>query len=307
MPNAPVHHEIAPAKVNLTLAVTGRRKDGYHLLDSAVIFAAIGDRVSLRFSEMDHLEITGDFAAAIADVPWAENIVWQSLIAFRRATGWKQSFEITLRKDLPVAAGIGGGSSDAAAMLRLLNQLAPTPLPPAKLADIALGLGADVPVCLKAVEGGMWRMRGIGEKIEPLPAITNLGIVLANNGTKVSTRDVFAALSAIDDGSCDAPQKFYSAPHPFPGSTNLSALGSWITKGNDLLLPAITVAPSIAKSLDDLTAMKSCPGFIASGMSGSGATCFALFADADAAISALKSSGKISGWCWAGGVCGIST
>ncbi|XDZ65638.1 4-(cytidine 5'-diphospho)-2-C-methyl-D-erythritol kinase [Alphaproteobacteria bacterium LSUCC0684] len=307
MPNTPAHHETAPAKINLTLAVTGRRKDGYHMLDSAVIFAAIGDRISLKPGDIDQLEITGDFAEDLADAPRAENSVWQSLTAFRGATGWNQAFEITLRKDLPVAAGIGGGSSDAAAMLRLLNRLAPTPLAPAALADMALGLGADVPVCLKAVEGGMWRMRGIGELIEPLPAITNLGIVLVNNGTKVATRDVFAAFGAIDDGSCDAPQKLYSTPHPFPGSANLSALGAWITGGNDLLLPAITVAPGIAKSLDDLTAMKSCPGFIASGMSGSGATCFALFTDADAAISALKSSEKIPGWCWAGGVCGIST
>ena len=300
MPAMPVFHEDAPAKINLTLAITGRRGDGYHLLDSVVMFAAIGDKVSLRQAETDQLKITGAFADGLAGEPVFNNIVWQSLAAFRQHTGWAQPCSITLEKNLPVAAGIGGGSSDAAAMLRLLNRLAPRPLSDDALADMALGLGADVPVCLKADQGGFWRMRGIGEVIEPLPAPKHLGMILLNNGTKVATGDVFAAFGTPGEMK-------WSVPQPYPGPHDLAGLGRWITGGNDLLAPALEVAPAISRSLDILAGMKSFPGFIASGMSGSGATCFALFTGVDAASMALSSAGKIPGWSWAGGVCSIST
>jgi len=301
MPDLTSFHEDAPAKINLTLAVTGRREDGYHLLDSMVVFADICDHLSLKPSHADHLELTGPFASAIGSEAHQDNSVWQSLTAFREVTGWDQSFAITLNKNLPVAAGIGGGSSDAAAMLRLLNRLAPNPLKEDILDQLALDLGADVPVCLRADKGGLWRMRGIGERTEPLPAIQspaqNPGLVLFNNGTKVATRDVFAAFSKTgrpDDVSSDMP--------PTSGPIRITDLGSMIADGNDLLEPAIGVAPGIEQSLDILTSMRAGRGFIAAGMSGSGATCFALFTDPDAAISALRSTDGTEGWCWAGGV-----
>ena len=306
MPDQTSFHEDAPAKVNLTLAVTGRRTDGYHLLDSMVVFAGICDHISLRPSPTDHLELTGPFASAVGSTPPRENSVWQSLTTFRDATGWDQSFTITLNKKLPVAAGIGGGSSDAAAMLRLLNRLAPDPLSDEMLDHLALDLGADVPVCLRAKRGGLWRMRGIGELLEPLPAIQNPaqnpGLVLFNNGTRVATKDVFAAFSKTGGVKPGRPDDVSSDMPPSSGPIRITDLGSLIADGNDLLKPAIHVAPGIKQSLDILASMHSARGFIASGMSGSGATCFALFTDPDTAVSALNSLGETEGWCWAGGI-----
>jgi len=306
MASAPVHHEDAPAKINLTLAITGRREDGYHLLDSAVVFAAVGDRISLRPGDADQLKVTGAFAESIRLAPRRENSVWQSLLAFRARTGWTQPFSIRLEKSLPVAAGIGGGSSDAAAMLRLLNRLAPQPLHPEALAELALELGADVPVCLKADQGGLWRMRGIGEKIEPLPAPAGMGVVLVNDGIAVSTKEVFGALT-ISRQTMAMPGPLSSHdPAPYPGPQNMDALHAWISDGNDLLAPALRIAPGISRSLDALTALQPWPGFIAAGMSGSGATCFAVFTHEGAAVTALAAIEGRPGWCWAGGVLGIS-
>jgi len=306
MPDLTSFHEDAPAKVNLTLAVTGRREDGYHLLDSMVVFADICDHISLKPSHTDHLELTGSFASAISGEAYQDNSVWQSLTAFREATGWDQSFAITLNKNLPVAAGIGGGSSDAAAMLRLLNRLAPNPLGEEHLDQLALDLGADVPVCLRADKGGLWRMRGIGERTEPLPAIQNPaqnpGLVLFNNGTKVATRDVFAAFSKTGGGTPGRPDDVSSDMPPSSNPIRITDLGALIADGNDLLTPAIHVAPGIKQSLDILTSLHTDRGFIAAGMSGSGATCFALFTDPDTAVSALNSLGETEGWCWAGGI-----
>lgn len=302
MPDQPSFHDHAPAKINLTLAVTGRRGDGYHLLDSVVVFAAIGDHLSLTPADADHLEITGPFADAISTEAKQENSVWRSLNAFRYATGWTQPFSVKLHKELPVAAGIGGGSSDAAAMLRLLNRVAPIPLGAEDLCQLALDIGADVPVCLKADRGGFWRMRGIGERVESLPATPGLGLILLNNGIKVATKDVFAALGTIDGVKPERSEHISSVSKTFSGPGSMAKLGPLIEGGNDLLLPAIHVAPEISRSLDILASLRSSPGFIAAGMSGSGATCFALFTQPDAAISARHSLREIEGWCWAGAI-----
>ncbi|MGB1007539.1 MAG: 4-(cytidine 5'-diphospho)-2-C-methyl-D-erythritol kinase, partial [Thalassobaculaceae bacterium] len=160
--------ELAPAKVNLTLRVTGRRDDGYHLLDSVVVFTDFGDRLSLTPHDLasDHLTLGGPFAAALAEAPAADNLVLRALDGFRRRLAPVPPTRAHLTKNLPVAAGIGGGSSDAAACLRLLARRAGIALADSRLAALAADLGADVPVCLR---GRSARVTGIGDGVEDLP------------------------------------------------------------------------------------------------------------------------------------------
>ncbi|MDH3263802.1 MAG: 4-(cytidine 5'-diphospho)-2-C-methyl-D-erythritol kinase, partial [Paracoccaceae bacterium] len=175
--------EFAPAKINLALHVTGQRPDGYHLLDSLVVFAPVGDRLTAAPADALSLSVTGPFAEGVA--PDETNLVLKAA----RALGPGRGAAITLEKKLPVASGIGGGSADAAAALRALARLWELPLPGLKA---VLALGADVPVCLASRPS---RMRGIGEIVEPLPLPVPVNIVLANPGHAVSTPQVFALLS----------------------------------------------------------------------------------------------------------------
>ncbi|MGR3494209.1 4-(cytidine 5'-diphospho)-2-C-methyl-D-erythritol kinase [Citreimonas sp.] len=255
----------APAKVNLALHVTGKRPDGYHLLDSLVVFADIGDRITLEPAAATSLAVTGPRARGVpAD---ARNLVW------RAAELHGTPVAITLDKHLPAAAGIGGGSSDAAATLRALRAL--TDRDPA---GDPLSLGADVPVCLHA---GAARMRGIGEIVEPLE-VPPLAAVLVNPGVEVPTGPVFAALATTDNAPMsDPPQDAHSA-----------AFIDWLARQrNDLQAPALTLQPAIAQVLEamsDATLAR---------MSGSGATCFGLYPDsAAAARAALRIAEKHPDW-----------
>ena len=169
--------EPAPAKVNLYLHLTGRRDDGYHLLDSLVVFAGIGDTLSAAPAETLSLQVTGPFAAGLAGEP--DNLVLRAARALAAAAGVAAGAHLVLDKHLPVASGIGGGSADAAAALRLLCRLWRVTPQPAALARLAAGLGADVPVCLA---GHAARMGGIGERLEPAPVLPACGIVLVNPG-----------------------------------------------------------------------------------------------------------------------------
>ncbi len=167
--------QFAPAKVNLALHVTGQRPDGYHLLDSLVVFAGIGDRVSVSSDDTLSLEVIG---ADIAEVPSdARNLVLKAARLFDEDKGAK----IVLEKNLPTASGIGGGSSDAAAALRALSALWNLPLPST---DSVLRLGADLPVCMKPEPQ---RMRGIGEILDPAPVLPRMHMVLANPRVGVTT------------------------------------------------------------------------------------------------------------------------
>lgn len=259
----------APAKINLSLHVTGRRADGYHLLDSMVVFAGVGDRVSAEANDALVLVITGPQAAQVP--PGEDNLVLRAAYAM----GTKAM--LTLEKVLPVASGIGGGSADAAATLRALAALTGHPLPD----DAAvLALGADVPVCLS---GRPSRMTGVGEAIAPLGSpLPPVWLVLANPGVAVPTPAVFRAL----DG-CFGP------PMPaIPTFADAQALASFLgDQRNDLQGPAITLAPVIAEII---AALADQPGCLLSRMSGSGATCFGLFAaeaQARAAAAALEQAG----------------
>ena len=263
--------EDAPAKVNLTLHVTGQRADGYHLLDSLVVFAGVADRVTVRRAGAMALAVTGPRAAGVpAD---ARNLVWRA--ADLMAAG---PVAIDLDKHLPAAAGIGGGSSDAAATLRALARLSGQPLPdPAAL----VGLGADVPVCLTP---GVLRMEGVGERITRLPPLPPLWLVLANPGVDLPTPAVFKALTS-------------KANPPLPGlpPDELAPLLDWLRAArNDLEPAAMRLSPAIAPVLAALGAQ---PGCALSRMSGSGATCFGLFTDARAAEAAAATLARAEpGW-----------
>ncbi|SDY67986.1 4-diphosphocytidyl-2-C-methyl-D-erythritol kinase [Jannaschia faecimaris] len=244
----------APAKINLTLHVTGRRADGYHLLDSLVAFADVGDKLTV--APGDGLTVTGLFAAG---VPTDDS----NLI--RKALALAGVFRaVILDKQLPHPAGIGGGSSDAAAALRLVG----AELPVGKI----LTLGADVPVCM-AAQGA--RMRGVGEVVEPV-ALPPLHAVLINPGLPVPTPAVFRALVSPEN-----------APMPdLPRWPDATSLVGWLAEQrNDLEPPALTVAPGIG---DVLEALRGSGAGLAR-MSGSGATCFGLYGSgADAAGAAAR-------------------
>ena len=181
----------APAKINLYLHVTGRRPDGYHLLESLVAFTGTGDRLSAAPSEALTLSVSGPFAGALEDDD-ADNLVLRAAHALRDASGTHAGAALHLKKNLPVASGIGGGSADAAAALRLLRHLWEIPADGVDLAALAAGLGADVPVCLA---GTPCVMTGIGDELAPQPPLPPCGVVLVNAGEAVPTPDVFRARS----------------------------------------------------------------------------------------------------------------
>lgn len=279
----------APAKVNLTLRVTGRRADGYHLLDSLVVFADVGDRLTVAPAEDLSLTIVGPFGAALAAEP--DNLVLRAARLLAEAAGLRPAGALTLEKNLPLASGIGGGSADAAAALRLLSAAWGVALDGAALAALALRLGADVPVCLarQAV-----RMAGIGETLSPVPVLPPLGLLLANPGLPCPTAAIFKARAAAGAGFSPAdavPASGYGAATSFAAALAQS--------GNDLEAPAIAVTPAIA---DLLQVLRATQGSLLARMSGSGATCFALFADAGAARAAAAALSRPGWWIWGGGL-----
>ena len=276
-------HESAPAKVNLYLHLIGRRSDGYHLLDSLVVFANVADE--LRADPADSLSLTveGPFAAGLATEP--DNLVLRAARALATEAGVIPRARLVLHKNLPVASGIGGGSADAAAALRLLCRLWQVAPDPAALARVAAGLGADVPVCLA---GRASRMAGIGERLEPAPVLPNCGLVLVNPGIAVATAEVFRARHGA--WSLDA-----GLPAGWPDA---NAMANDLRElRNDLEPVAVSLQPVIGDVLSSLAAAPDC---LLARMSGSGATCFGLFPDADAAARALVHVSRSGWWCWAG-------
>jgi 4-diphosphocytidyl-2-C-methyl-D-erythritol kinase len=277
--------DFAPAKVNLTLRVTGRRPDGYHLLDSLVVFAGVGDRLTVAPGAALSLTVTGPFGAELAAEP--DNLVLRAARGLAAAAGIVPRGALTLEKTLPVASGIGGGSADAAAALRLLARVWGVSLPVGALDALALGLGADVPVCLAR---RAQRMGGVGEILRPAPVLPAFAMVLVNPGVAVSTQAVFKARAG--DFS---PHAFLPAAWGDAGSmaADLARLS------NDLEAPAIGLAPVIGDVLAALRADKHC---LLARMSGSGATCFGIYANAvDARRAALRVE-RPEWWVWAGGL-----
>jgi 4-diphosphocytidyl-2-C-methyl-D-erythritol kinase len=270
--------EKAPAKINLTLRVLGRRADGYHELESLVAFADLADTLTLQPGGDAALAVTGPFAAACG--PVASNLVQKALAALRARVAGLNGGRFLLEKNIPVAAGIGGGSADAAAALRLLarsNGLAPGD---ARLAAAALAVGADVPVCL-APHARI--MRGVGDELSAPLDLPPLAALLVNPGVALATRDVFAKFAASPGGKTSLA----GVPR------ERAALIEWLGQhGNDLTPSAIACVPAIAGVLSALSAL---PGVRLARMSGSGPTCFALFTspgEAAAASQRLKAERK---------------
>lgn len=277
--------EFAPAKINLTLHVTGKRDDGYHLLDSLVVFADAGDWVAVASAPDGELSlrITGPYAEALCDEAVESNLVMRAARTLREWAAKRGRSQhgaaLTLDKRLPVASGIGGGSADAAAALRALVRFWELGIPQTDLMEIALKLGADVPVCLRACPAVM---RGIGEEIAPAPPLPDLWIVLVNPGVAVSTGGVFEALdlkavSAL--GVPALPVNLLSADE---------AAAALKRCRNDLEPPARARAPQVA---DVLRALRRTKGALMARMSGSGATCFALYEDEESARTAAQALG----------------
>ena len=271
-PTLPVAVE-APAKINLYLHVVGRRNDGYHLLDSLVAFAGIGDTIAAAPAETLSLSIDGPFAHGLGNAE--DNLVLRAACALSAAAGRPAAARLRLTKRLPIASGIGGGSADAAATLHALARLWRLDLDEAALAAIGLALGADVPVC---VYGRSAFFAGIGEQVTPAPALPPAWLVLANPGIALATPAVFRARG----GGFSAPGRFEAAP---ADAGELAAVLA--ARGNDLTAAAVGLAPMIGTVLADLKAL---PGALLARMSGSGATCFALFAGEPAAQAAAAAA-----------------
>ena len=259
----------APAKLNLYLHVIGRRADGYHLLDSLVAFVEVGDEIIAAPAPSLSLAVTGPHAAALADTP-QDNLVRRAAERLAAAVGRPAAVALTLVKNLPVASGIGGGSSDAAATLKALAELWRLDIGAADLVALAASLGADVPVCLAG--RAAW-LAGVGEQIEPAAALPTATVLLVNPGVALPTAAVFAARR----GPFSAPARF-ALPADAAGLARLLA-----ERRNDLTAPAIEKVPVIGRMLDQLAAVE---GALIARMSGSGATCFALFALPEAAAAA---------------------
>jgi 4-diphosphocytidyl-2-C-methyl-D-erythritol kinase len=304
---------LARAKVNLALHVVGRRADGYHLLDSLVVFPALGDTLTARLAPVGFAArptsvqaadgpgsggpvpvpdaaATRATLAVVADARRrealgadADNLVLRAARHLAEAAGRPlPTVDLVLEKRLPVAAGLGGGSADAAATLLLLNDLWRLGFDAARLAEIGLALGADVPMCLA---GRSLRAGGIGEALTPLPPLPPFAIVLANPLRPVATPAVFRRLARRDNPPLP--------PLPSRFDDFAALVGYLAATRNDLQAAAVAELPVIA----DVVAALAATGAARVGMSGSGATCFGLFADCPAAeAAAARLADSEPGW-----------
>lgn len=275
----------APAKVNLTLRILRRRPDGFHDLASVVAFAGAADLVTLDPARPLGLTVAGPTAAAAG--PDADNLILRAAAAFARQVPGARLGHFHLAKRLPVAAGIGGGSSDAAAALRLLATASGLAADDPRLFAAAGDLGADVPVCLMPRSR---IMEGIGEVLSPPLGLPPLSAVLVNCRVPVPTADVFRTLGLRPGDALPGP-----APEPTPPQTPAGLLDYLARHGNDLEAPAMTVAPAIAEVMALLRAE---PGVRLVRMSGSGATVFALTDDCRIAAQVARRIAEQQGNWW---------
>jgi 4-diphosphocytidyl-2-C-methyl-D-erythritol kinase len=250
--------EPAPAKLNLALHVRGKLPDGRHSLETIFAFCTDGDRLEVEEANELTLEIGGPFAEGLST---RENLVLDAATALRKAAGVEAGARLFLTKNLPIASGIGGGSADAAATLRLLTRM--WKIDPSHASKVAPGIGSDVPACLLSM---LARGEGAGDELRLIddPLTGGTPVLLVNPGMELSTRDVFAAWDGVDRGP----------------------LNDWREGRNDLEQPARELVPAIGELLDWLRARE---GATFVRMSGSGATCFAMFGDGDAMHEAAKS------------------
>ncbi|AVX05229.1 4-(cytidine 5'-diphospho)-2-C-methyl-D-erythritol kinase [Maritalea myrionectae] len=270
--------EPAPAKINLALHIVGQRSNGYHELESLCVFTELCDELTAKPADKDEVELTGPFGNALRGE--RSNIVLKALTLFRTRFPDKlpQGLKIELDKALPVAAGIGGGSADAAAMLRLANRISGLNLDLNDLMGMALELGADVPMCLLSRTAFV---SGVGEQLTPIPEFPTFQMVLANPGKAVSTAEIFRKLVDKDNPPIQRDAADFA---------HISAIAMWLEgTRNDLQKPAIEHVPEITDMLADLGQQKGC---LLSRMSGSGATIFGLFGTAGEAMLAAQSFRK---------------
>lgn len=267
--------EQARAKVNLTLHIKGKRVDGYHELESLVVFAGLCDELAFTPATKDTLEITGPFAEAVD----GENLVLKAKHAVASLLKAEINGHFYLQKNIPVAAGLGGGSSDAAAAIRALLVFSGREIEPDELTAMAAKIGADVPVCLR--QSAAW-MGGLGERVAPAARLSALPAILVNPRLKLSTAAVFKTLNAPPF-------------NPDRESDSFSMIAEWCspesavaflkTGRNDLEAPAIALEPAVRNVLDLLSDLDGC---LLARLSGSGPTCFGLFPSQDAAKNAAE-------------------
>ena len=267
---------LAPAKVNLCLRVYGKTDSGLHNLDSIIVFCQFGDKISISPADHDSFCVRGRFAPVLAGTDDGKNLVIAARDAFRGTGGICGPVAIRLDKEIPVGAGLGGGSADAAATLRALNKMATTPLSDDQLFAIAAGLGSDVPVCLAATPH---RIKGTGDVIYPLNKIRAGALVLVNPLVPLSTAAVFNQL-------CPPYNQ------PLPDINDHDAV-RYCKFGNDLETAASAFVPEIN---DLLRRLRQTPTCRAAQMSGSGASCFGIFDDIAAATHAAEAFGTAGIW-----------
>lgn len=279
-----LRHLPAPAKLNLFLHVTGRRDDGYHVLESLVAFTEFGDVLDIAPSDTLSLEITGEFAPLLR-TDAIDNLVMRTARALQSLRREEVGARLTLHKHIPVGAGLGGGSSDAAAALRGLAALWQIDAHPDAALALGAQLGSDVPVCLQAPH--ICWVEGIGEKVTPVRLPVEVWTVLANPGVTLSTPYVFERFSGPFSPGSAMPVSFNSA----------EALVAYLKdKHNVLEAPARGLVPVIGEVLKALAETKGC---LLSRMSGSGATCFGLYASEEHAVDAAQAlqAAHPSWWC----------
>lgn len=289
----------APAKLNLGLRVVGRRADGYHLLESLFVPVTLSDGIELDFDPGGLPDVEFELEGAPAAVPRdAENLAVAAAHAFFRAWPPGGSLRVVLEKRIPTAAGLGGGSSDAGAVLRGLAQLLPAASSPEALVRLACGLGADVPFFLDPRPA---IVRGIGDEIEPVDGLPPLWVALFNPGVAVSTAEVFRLYDALgsegtQDGADAASGSSFGLTPPDPGSTlralsglggNLDGLAQLPGFSNDLEAAATRLCPPIARLRDRMREL----GAVVAGMSGSGGTIYGLFGRQTEAEEAVEKAG----------------
>ncbi|MBI1391624.1 MAG: 4-(cytidine 5'-diphospho)-2-C-methyl-D-erythritol kinase [Alphaproteobacteria bacterium] len=275
--------ERAPAKVNLYLHVGPRRPDGLHDLASLFVFADCGDVVTAEPADALSLRVTGEFSNELAGADPERNLVMRAARALAATRGGIAGARMTLEKRLPVAAGVGGGSADAAAALRALAKIWRLDIGAAGLRRLAFSLGADVPACLAATPVDV---AGAGERLAPGPALPPLWICLANPRVATPTGPIFRAFDHVNPTPA-APNLARRPPRTIAGVARLFA-----ETRNDLEPAAIARAPAVGEAIEFLRRQR---GAIGARMSGSGATAFALFASAAAAGRAAR-AGAARGW-----------
>lgn len=268
--------ERAPAKINLTLHVVGRRADGYHLLESLVAFSRSGDVLSFDQGSTLTLSVAGPTAEEAGDPQ--DNLVFKAARNLAERVDNLKLGAFRLSKTLPVAAGIGGGSSDAAAALRLLARANDLPLDDSRLMQAAAATGADVPVCL-AAKARM--MAGVGDKLGPVLRLPPLFALIVNPRQALATKEVFARMNIVPGSETG-----FGGHPPITSGMDSATLAAAVKRGrNDMEDAAIVLVPVIGDVLNILAAA---PGCRLARMSGSGATCFALFADRRATMRARR-------------------